>query len=119
MTAEEKRIYYDFLWRLPMRVKRQEQFGDYHADFYIDRLKTVIEIDGSQHGIPEQSEHDMIRTEYLKERGVQVVRIKNDDIRRRFNDVCNQLLYLLKIDPLSLKPPRTTSKVFKAKDQNS
>ncbi|MBQ7161643.1 MAG: DUF559 domain-containing protein [Clostridia bacterium] len=116
MTPEEKHIYYDFLWRLPFTVKRQEQFGDYHTDFFIEKYKLVIEIDGRQHGLPDHVEHDEKRTRFLESCGVNVVRYSNEDIRNRFDGVCNDLLTRFEVTYDQLKPPRKSSKVYKYSD---
>lgn len=46
MTPEEKHLWYDFLKKLPVPVKRQYNIKNYIVDFYIPRFKTVIEVDG-------------------------------------------------------------------------
>ncbi|MBR6709012.1 MAG: DUF559 domain-containing protein, partial [Clostridia bacterium] len=46
MMPEEKEIWYKFLKKLPVTVKRQQIIGEYIVDFYIAKVKTVIEIDG-------------------------------------------------------------------------
>ena len=92
MTEEEKHLWYDLLKRLPVTVKRQQNIGDYIVDFYIAKKKTVIELDGSQHGRAEHAEADKKRDEYLGELGITVLRYKNTDINQRFNVVCNDIL---------------------------
>ena len=66
MTPEEKHLWYDFLKRLPMNVRRQHNIENYIVDFYIAEKKIVIEIDGRQHLLPEHSltgiEHICLRT---------------------------------------------------------
>ena len=49
MTSEERHLWYDFLKKLPMPIKRQKNIENYIVDFYIPQVKTVIEIDGIQH----------------------------------------------------------------------
>lgn len=49
MTPEEKHLWYDFLKKLPVPVKRQYCIKGYIVDFYIPGKKTVIEVDGLQH----------------------------------------------------------------------
>ena len=58
MTPEEKKIWYQFLKKLPVSVYRQRIVGNYIADFYIASKKLVIEIDGLQHQMPENREAD-------------------------------------------------------------
>ena len=53
MTPEEKRLWYDFLKRLPVTVNRQKNIGNYIVDFFIATGRVVIEIDGVQHQLPD------------------------------------------------------------------
>jgi len=92
MTEEEKHLWYDFMKKLPITVKRQQSIGDYIVDFYIAKPPTVIEIDGKQHGFIENLEADKIRDEYLSDLGIKVLRYKNVDINTRFYAVCRDIL---------------------------
>ena len=49
LTKEEKRLWYDFLRRHPLRFSRQKVLGKYIADFYSAEAQLVIELDGSGH----------------------------------------------------------------------
>jgi len=42
MTPEEKHLWYDFLKRLPLNVRRQHNIENYIVDFYIAEKKIVI-----------------------------------------------------------------------------
>ena len=53
MTAEERHLWYDFLKKLPIPVKRQKNIENYILDFYIPSAKLAIEIDGRQHKLAE------------------------------------------------------------------
>ena len=88
MTKEEKHLWYDFLKSLPQTVHRQKVIGEYIVDFYCADAKLVIEIDGWQHGTENNREYDMIRTEYLTNLGMTVVRYSNKDVNKRFKEVC-------------------------------
>ena len=92
MTAEERHLWYDFLKRLPVPVKRQKNIGNYILDFYIPSAKLAIEIDGRQHKLAENREDDRIRDEFLNSLGIMVVRYTNDDIRNRFQAVAKDIL---------------------------
>jgi very-short-patch-repair endonuclease len=48
------------------------------ADFYCDESKLIVEIDGKIHG--NQEEYDNQRTLVLKELGINVLRIKNEEL---------------------------------------
>ena len=103
MTAEERHLWYDFLKRLPVLVKRQKNIGNYILDFYIPSAKLAIEIDGRQHKLPEHFEQDRIRDEFLRTQGITVVRYTNDDIRNRFQAVAKDILNRLGLGYEDLK----------------
>ena len=88
MTKEERHLWYDFLKIYPMQFKRQFPIGSYIVDFYCDKAKLVLEIDGSQHCDPEAVEYDRKRTAFLEEKGLYVFRISNLDVMRNFRGVC-------------------------------
>ena len=103
MTAEERHLWYDFLKRLPVPVKRQKNIGNYILDFYIPSAKLAIEIDGRQHKLAENREDDRIRDEFLNSLGIMVVRYTNDDIRNRFQAVAKDILNRLGLEYEDLK----------------
>ena len=49
MTPEERHLWYDFLKKLPVNVRRHHNIENYIVDFYIAKNKIVIELDGRQH----------------------------------------------------------------------
>ena len=103
MTAEERHLWYDFLKRLPVPVKRQKNIGNYILDFYIPSAKLASEIDGRQHKLAENREDDRIRDEFLNSLGIMVVRYTNDDIRNRFQAVAKDILNRLGLGYEDLK----------------
>ena len=48
-TPWERRLWYDFLCKYPVRFQRQKAIGNYIADFYCARAKLVLELDGGEH----------------------------------------------------------------------
>ena len=91
MTKEERHLWYDFLRSYPVRFSRQKVLGKYIADFYCAEAKLVIELDGSQHYEPNNAQKDEERTEFLKEYGLEVVRIPNNEIGQNFRGVCEYI----------------------------
>jgi len=91
MTPQEKRLWYDFLKGQPYQFNRQRIIGGYIADFYCDKLKLVIELDGSQHHEPDAVEFDRQRTEFFVNLGLIVLRFDNRDIERNFTGVCMKI----------------------------
>lgn len=98
MTPEEKRLWYDFLKRLPYTVRRQHNIGNYIVDFYIAKKKVVIEVDGLQHTLTENREADAKRDSDLLARGITVLRYKNDDIRNHFEAVEKDIIIRLDLN---------------------
>jgi len=84
MTSQEQHLWYGFLSRYPVRFRRQAVIYHYIADFYCDRARLVIEVDGTQHLKPDTMEYDQIRTLTLNQIDIAVIRFTNQDIDRRF-----------------------------------
>lgn len=62
------------------RFKRQHPIQQFIADFYCHKLQLVIEVDGEIHNVNENKEKDKIRTQELKQLGIQVIRFTNDEV---------------------------------------
>ena len=103
MTPEEKHLWHDFLKKLPVTVNRQKNIGNYIVDFFIASSRIVIEIDGSQHGKPENIDADVKRDGDLKKLGITVLRYSNKDINERFNNVCYDILKYVGLNVEQLK----------------
>lgn len=103
MTPQEKHLWYDFLKKLPVSVKRQKSLENYIVDFYIPQYKVVIEIDGNQHVMEENKANDEKRDFDLEQWGIRVLRYKNTDIDNNFNNVCNDILNQLKLSIEDIK----------------
>ena len=106
MTREEKHLWYDFLKRLPLNVRRQHNIENYIVDFYIAEKKIAIEVDGRQHLLPEHKESDEQRTATLASWGISVLRYSNESIQNNFGAVAGDILKHLGLDFQDLKPLR-------------
>ena len=91
MTPQESRLWYDYLKKLPVSVRRQHVIGNYIVDFYIPEKHLVIEIDGSQHKSADGIKEDALRDNELAKMGITVKRIANQSIDQYFNYVCEGL----------------------------
>ena len=92
MTKEERKLWYDFLKKMPVTVNRQKPIGNYIVDFYCAEAKLVIELDGSQHYEEAGKEADAKRDEALRSFGLTVVRYTNREVNQNFNGVCEDLM---------------------------
>ena len=92
MTPEEKHLWYDFLKKLPLNVRRQHNIEHYIVDFYIADKKTVVEIDGLQHTSREHRAADSERDMALGKWGIRVLRYSNEEIKQQFSAVAKDIL---------------------------
>jgi very-short-patch-repair endonuclease len=82
-TDEEKE-----LWRAlragrfaGFKFRRQHPLGNYFLDFYCSTARLSIELDGFQHGLPEQRRRDKEREQFLALEGVEELRFWNHQWR--------------------------------------
>lgn len=87
MTPEELHLWRDCLQKLPVRVNRQKQIGEYIVDFYCAKAKLVIEIDGSRHFTKEGKAEDSKRDAFLNSLGMTVMRFSNSEVTNDFKEV--------------------------------
>jgi very-short-patch-repair endonuclease len=95
MSPPEVKLW-ALLRRFPCGIKfrRQHPIGPYVADFYCPAVKLVIEVDGLVHDFAGPAEHDDRRNAYMRELGLEVVRIPASDVFRDASGVANSLLAL-------------------------
>jgi very-short-patch-repair endonuclease len=63
------------------KFRRQHPAGIYTLDFFCEEARLSIELDGSQHGFPEQRERDEERTRYLATVGIKELRFWSSRLR--------------------------------------
>jgi very-short-patch-repair endonuclease len=59
---------------------RQKPVGNYIADFFCNKLRLVIEIDGSSHNFDEVQQKDRIKQDFLNNNGITVLRFTNKEV---------------------------------------
>ena len=91
MTPHERKLWYCFLRKYPVKLYKQRIIGRFIVDFYCASAKLVIEVDGSQHYEPQGMAYDAERSAFLSALGVEVLRFSNRDIDRDFRGVCEQI----------------------------
>jgi very-short-patch-repair endonuclease len=89
-TPAEAKLW-EYLGKLPFRVRRQCPLRGFILDFYIHKYKLVIELDGEIHDTPEAKLYDAERTKKLEAIGLQVIRFKNREVLESFDEVCGRL----------------------------
>ena len=106
MTPQERRLWYQFLRHYPVKIYKQRIIGSYIVDFYCASAKLVIEVDGSQHYEDDGMEYDKIRSAYLEQQGLTVVRYSNAEINMHFDRVCDSIHHMIQKRLLSPSPSR-------------
>ena len=91
MTPHERKLWYLFLRKYPVKVYKQRIVGKYIVDFYCAPARLVIELDGSQHYESQTMAYDSERSAFLTELGLEVLRFSNRDVDRDFQGVCAQI----------------------------
>jgi very-short-patch-repair endonuclease len=64
------------------KFRRQHPIGIYYLDFFCEEAELNIELDGGQHGFPDQRQHDLEREKFLQSRGIKTLRFWNSHLRR-------------------------------------
>ncbi len=86
------------LWRLlrgepgGVKFRRQHPLGAYVLDFYCAKAKVCIEIDGIAHEMGSRPERDEMRDAWLREQGIDFLRIPASDVLRSPDDVAEVVL---------------------------
>ena len=63
-----------------LKFRRQHGCGAYVMDFFCPELSLCIEIDGGYHNLMEVARYDTVRTGFLREHGITVLRFDNDTV---------------------------------------
>ena len=96
MTKQERHLWYDFLKSYQYQFYRQRIIDRFIADFYCPAAKLVIELDGGQHYDDIMMVEDKQRTSIIKQYGVDVIRIPNNEVDSNFYNVCTYLDSVIK-----------------------
>ena len=91
MTPHERKLWYLFLRKYPIKIYKQRIIGRFIVDFYCASAKLVIELDGSEHYEPQAAAYDTQRSAYLETLGLKVLRFSNREVDRDFQGVCEQI----------------------------
>jgi len=78
-----------FLRQHPLLVDNMGRETFFVADFYCAESRLIVEIDGKMHD--KQKGRDALRTAVISERGLRVVRFKNDEIEKNLEEVLEKL----------------------------
>lgn len=69
---------------------RQQIIDGFIADFYCDKLKLVVEIDGGVH--EKQKDYDVERDRIIKTHNIKVLRFTNEEVLKDIENVLGKIL---------------------------
>jgi very-short-patch-repair endonuclease len=90
------------LWRLlrdrhfaEFKFRRQYACGIYFLDFYCTLAKLAVELDGGEHGFPDQRARDEKRSQFLASQGIKELRFWNHQLRGQLEAVRFEIWHAL------------------------
>jgi very-short-patch-repair endonuclease len=72
-----------------LHFRRQQVISGYIIDFYCHSARLIVEIDGPVHD--RQKEEDQMREIVLKNKGLKIFRIKNEEVQTNLPDVLDRI----------------------------
>jgi very-short-patch-repair endonuclease len=95
---------------LGVRFRAQHPLGVYIVDFFSFKLNLVIEIDGEIHNSESRKEYDIVRSQNLKDWGIDIIRFSNYHVMNKFEFVQNEIIREVqtRLSLLSKQPNKDT-----------
>ena len=96
-TPQEDKLWFELRnGKLGVKFKRQNSIGGYITDFYCQKHKFIIEIDGGIQNTKEAQEYDGLRDNYFETLGYRVLRITNEEVDKNLNNVLEKIEKLIR-----------------------
>ncbi len=112
LTPQEVKLWVKLreLKPLGFHFRRQAPIGRYIVDFASFGSRIVVEIDGSQHGLPEGAQTDRERDAFLRSQGFRVLRYWNSDVDQNLEGVIENIFSVLNTPTPALRadPPHAS-----------
>lgn len=70
-----------------LKFRRQHPIYRFILDFFCYEYQLVVELDGDSHTDLEQQQYDQARTEWLVQRGMNVIRFSNRDVQTNIDGI--------------------------------
>jgi very-short-patch-repair endonuclease len=93
-TKAEVRLWCELLRNKQMKgfgFLRQRPIGNFIVDFYCKDLKLAIETDGYTHLLDEVLQKDKVKTKYLENLGISVLRFTDDEVMKDIDNVSRSI----------------------------
>ena len=76
-----------------LKFRRQHPAGRYILDFFCAQAKLAVEIEGHAHNTGDRPEHDRIRTLWLENQGLRVLRIPATEVLKDATSVATAIAH--------------------------
>ena len=73
------------------KFTRQKPIGNYIADFFCNKLRLVIELDGYSHNFEETLDKDRKKEQFLNDLGITVLRVDDEEVMKDMNNVLKEI----------------------------
>ena len=83
-----------------MKFRRQHPAGRYVLDFYCEKARLCIEVDGAAHDRGDAPARDGFRDEWLADAGIRTLRIAATDVLRNLEGVLQLVVLECRAKPL-------------------
>jgi very-short-patch-repair endonuclease len=74
---------------------RQRIIGNYIVDFYCSEAKLIVEVDGGQHYDSEGRKKDELRENYMKNLGLEILRVSDCEVFKNIDGVVERIFEML------------------------
>ena len=92
MTSAERMLWKQIRNRqLGVKFRKQHPIGPYITDFYTRDVGLIIEVDGDTHFTTDAKAYDAIRTDYLRQLGLTVLRFTNLEVFHQLDGVMKRI----------------------------
>ena len=92
MSLSEVLLWRELRQQSAVKFRRQHPLGSYILDFYCAAAKVCVEIDGQRHDFDEQPERDIARDKWLRDQGIEVIRIPAVEVLRSPSEIADALV---------------------------
>jgi len=90
------------------KFRKQHPAGPYVLDFYCEKARLCIEVDGAAHDLGDAPRKDEFRDQWLAAAGIRTVRVAATDVLKNLDGVLQFILLECRGNPLH-HSPRTKS----------
>ena len=91
LTPQERKLWYMFLRKYPVKIYKQRIIDSFIVDFYCASARLVIEVDGSQHFSQQGVAYDKERSAIIEGYDLKVLRFSNYEVDTFFKEVCETI----------------------------